>query len=214
MLGAAAVLAFFALVALNLAWSRHLAGHRLASTGHLALAAICAAAAAVLWSLAVEFEEYRTLDESEPVAELFFERTAPGRFRVTLTRLPEGRMQVFAMTGHQWRIDVRTLAWKNEALRLGLSPRYRLERLSARDTSREIGPGDSVSGYALAEDPDRDVWNGAREWALWTRQAQAVVAYGPWRPMTSGARFEVRLRPGDVAVKPVNETPAGARPRS
>ncbi len=210
MLGAAFVLAFFALVALILAWSRRLAGHQLASAGHLALAIACATATAVTGSLASDFASYLRLDEQQPVAEMFFERTGSRQFRATLTRLPEGRMQVFELPGDQWRIDARTLRWKNEAARLEWASRYRLERLSTRDTSADTGLEASVAGFDLNEDRGADVWTRSREGWAWSRQADAQVAYGPWRRMANGARFAVHLRDGKLYTEPSNEAAAAS----
>lgn len=210
MLGAAVVLAFFALVAAILAVSRRMAGHRLASAGHFVLAAACTTGAALAWSLANDFSNYRRLDERQAVAELYFEQAGSRRFRVTLTRLPHGRIQVFALTGDQWRVDARTLAWRNEAARLGVQPRYRLEQLNARDTAGAVGLAESVAGFDLGEDPGPDVWTKARTRSLWARQADAETAYGPWRPMANGARFEVRLLDGSVLVEPLNEAATDA----
>ncbi|MGB5104901.1 MAG: hypothetical protein WBO04_16495 [Steroidobacteraceae bacterium] len=210
MLGAAVVLAFFALVASILAVSRRMAGHRLASAGHLVLAVTCAGGALLSWSLANDFSNYRLLDERQAVAELYFEQTGSRRFRVTLTRLPHGRIQVFELMGDQWRIDARTLAWRNEAARLGVRPRYRLEQLNARDTTGAAGPARSVAGYDLGEDAGPDVWTKARYRSTWARQADAQTAYGPWQPMANGARFEVRLQGGSVLVEPLNEAAADA----
>lgn len=213
MLGAAAVLAFFAVVALLLALSRRLAGHRLASAGHLLLAAVTATGAVLLWSLAADFATYRLLHDEQPIAEIYFERTGSRHFRTTLTRLPHGRIQVFELRGDQWRIDARTLSWRNEAGRLGLLPRYRLEQLNARDTSREVGLEESVAGYDLGEDPGPDVWTKSRDASPWARQVDAQLAYGPWRPMANGARFGIRLRGDALHVEALNEASAGAQPQ-
>jgi len=209
-LGAAVVLAFFALVASILAVSRRMAGHRLASAGHLVLAAACAGGAVLTWSLAGDFSHYRPLDEQQAVAELYFEQTGSRRFRVTLTRLPHGRIQVFELRGDAWRIDARTLDWRNEAERLGVRPRYRLEQLNARDTTGEGGPAQAVTGYDLGEDAGPDVWTKARTRPFWARQADARSAYGPWRPLANGARFEVRLQAGSVLVEPLNDAATDA----
>lgn len=210
MLGAAVILAFFALVAAILAVSRRMAGHRLASAGHLVLAAACAGGAVLSWSLANDFSNYGRLDEQQAVAELYFEQTGSRRFHVTLTRLPHGRIQVFELTGDQWRIEARTLAWRNEAARLGVRPRYRLEQINARDTSGEVGPAESVAGYDLGEDPGPDLWTKARTLSPWARQADAKTAYGPWRSMVNGARFEVRLQGGSVLVEALDDAAADA----
>jgi hypothetical protein len=207
-LGAAAVLAFFALVALILASSRRLAGHRLAATGHLMLAGTCAVGAGLLWLLATDLATYRPVDEQQPIAELFLEQTGSRQFRATLTRLPEGRMQMFVLSGDHWRLDARTLDWTREAARLGLKPHYRIDRLNARDSSRETTAGESVSGYALGMESRADVWSRARDGSTLDRWIEAQRAYGPWRPMAHRARFEVRLRDGRLDAEPANDPTA------
>ena len=215
MLGVAAVLGFFTLVALVLASSRRLAGHRLAAAGHLVLAGGCAAGAATTWLLATDLATYRPVDEQQPVAELFFERTGSRQFRATLTRLPEGRIQMLVLSGDHWRLDARTLDWTGEAARLGLAPLYRLDRLNARDSSLDTAAGESVSGYLLGEKSRADVWSRSRGGSALERWVEARIAYGPWRPMAHRARFAVRLRDGQLDAEPINDpAAAGTAPGS
>ena len=208
--GVAIVLAVFSLIGMMLASSRWLAGRRLATAGHLLLAAASAAAAIVLWPIAANLEAYDRLAPDQPAAELYFEQTGSRHFRATLTRLPRGHIQVFEMSGDQWRIDARTLTWKDRAARLGLQPRFRLERLSARHTSRDVDPGRAVAGYPLGRDAGTDIWTCARNGSRWDRHVEARHAYGPWRPMANGARFEVRLRGSALEADPVNEAAAAS----
>ena len=210
MLGVAAVLAFYALIGVMLASSRWLAGRRLATAGHLLLGVASASGAAFLWPIATNLDSYDRLASDRPVAELYFEQTGSQRFRATLTRLPRGHIQVFELSGDQWRIDTRTLVWKDRAAWLGLQPRYRLERLSARRTSRDVDPGKAVAGYPLGRDAGTDIWTLSRQGSPWDRHVDARQAYGPWRPMANGARFEVRLQKSGLQADPVNEAAAAS----
>ena len=99
--GAAVVVTCFALVTLLLAWSRWLAGRRLAAAGHVAMATAAAAVALLMWSVTAGLESYEPVSRDQPIASLFVERTGPQRFRATLTRLPAGPVQVFELTGDQ-----------------------------------------------------------------------------------------------------------------
>ena len=215
MQGVAVVLAVFALIGLMLASSRWLARRRLASAGHLLLSFASAAGAILLWPIAANLEAYDRLGPDQAAAELYFEQTGSQHFRATLTRLPGGHLQVFELSGDQWRIDARTLRWKDRAAKLGLQPRFRLERLSARHTSRNVDPGKAVSGYPLGNDAGTDIWTRARGGSSWNRHVEARQAYGPWRPMANGARFEVRLRGSGLEADPINEAAAASlQPRS
>ncbi len=198
MRGTAVTLACFALVAALLAWSRWLARRRLASLGHVALAAACAAAAIFLWSAAGGMAGYEPLRPGHAIAEIRFDRVGPGRYRATLIRLPWGRVQLFEMTGESWRLEARTLRWHGRAADLGLKPVYRLERL-------ECGPaaGDNADrSYALASDQGMDVWTHVRSSAGWSRYAEAAVAEVPWNPMSDGAEFTVVVTPDGLLAQP------------
>lgn len=204
------VLAVFGVIGLMLASSRWLAGRRLATAGHLLLGVTSAAGAMVLWPIAVNLETYDRLAPDQAAAELYFEQIGSQRFRATLTRLPAGRVQVFELSGDQWRIDARILTWKDRAARLGFQPRFQLERLNARHTSRNVDPGQAVSGYSLDGDAGADLWAWSRGGPPWDRHVDARHAYGPWRPMANGARFEVRLRGSSLEADPINEAAAAS----
>jgi hypothetical protein len=83
-----AVLAGFALVAALLAWSRWLAGRRWAAAGHLLLTALLALALVGGWPILRYVQTFTPRAPERPVAELFFERIGPGRFRAAVTHLP------------------------------------------------------------------------------------------------------------------------------
>jgi hypothetical protein len=126
------------------------------------------------------------------VAELFFEQTGASRFRATLTRMPSGRMQVFELTGDQWRLDLRTLQWSERAAQFGPQARYRIERLASRPT--ESGQPVSVHELAVAGSPVPLL--GRLGSARGTPLLEARDRAGPWQPMANGARFQVRLTEG------------------
>jgi hypothetical protein len=207
--GVAVTLACFTLLASLLAWSRWLARHRLASLGHAALAAVCAALAAFLWVVTDGLDSFEPVRAGMAIAELRFDDAGPGRYRATLVRLPEGRVQVFGMPGDRWRIEARTIGWHEPAARLGLRPGVRLERL-------ESGRAEGAAGrsFALADDAGMDLWARVRGSPLWSRYAEAGVAEAPWVPMTSGAQFTVIATGRGLVVEPAGAAgPALAPPR-
>lgn len=205
MLTVPGILAGFVLLALLLAWSRWLAGRRWASAGHLLLAATLGAATALGWSMAGFLESYEVQVADRPVAELFFERVGTNRYRVALTRLPSGRMQVVELVGDEWRLDLRALDWSNRAAHLGAEPRYRIEALASRPSPAAVPSVPVGVTHDLGPREESVPWLAT----IGTRGGQPVVTMrdleGPWQPMAGGARFDVRLTAAHtVLVDPLN----------
>jgi len=201
--GVAVTLAGFTLLASLLAWSRWLARRRLASLGHAVLAAACAALAAFLLVVTDGLESFSPVRPGMAIAELRFDDAGPGRYRATLVRLPEGRVQVFEMPGERWRIEARTLGWHGPAAGLGLQPAVRLERLESGPAA--AGPAAQAAAgrsFALANAAGIDLWARVRGSPLWSRYAEAGVAEVPWQSMTSGAEFTVIANDRRLVVEP------------
>lgn len=199
------ILAGFAVIALLLAWSRWLVGRRWAAAGNLALALVLGVAVTCGWPFVAYLDTYEVRRVERPVAEIFFERSGPDRYRVALTRLPSGRMQVVELVGHQWRLDLRTLNWSERTTRLGPLPRYRIQALASRQAqSAPAGVPQGVT-HDLNRGADNVPWLarvGTRDGAPLTATRDLT---GPWQPMAHGARFDVRLTAEDaVVVDPLN----------
>jgi hypothetical protein len=208
--GAAVVVTCFALVALLLAWSRWLAGRRLAAAGHVAMAIAAAAGALLMWSLMSGLESYEPALRNQPIAALYVERTGSQNFRATLTRLPAGRVQVFELKGDQWRLEARTLNWQGIASHVGLDRMYRLERLSTRAARPLSGPETGGSSFSLGSDAPNDLWARGRTSPSWMRHVHGGHADGPWRPLANGAYFTVWLEGEALRVDAANEAAASA----
>jgi hypothetical protein len=149
-------------------------------------------------------------------------------------------MQVFEMSGDEWRLDVRTLVWTGRAAKLGLPDSFRLDRLSGRYLHTELAPEVASTtnpaasrpqaapgpvptllvpaSYALSDEdePGEDIWAQARTDSGWRNHVDARHAYGPWRPLADGARYDVSMTrvPGKAEVvldaRPANEAAAKA----
>ncbi len=227
--GALLLLLVFGLVAWLLGYSRWLAHRPWAAAGNVALGTVLFATCYALAPAAMHLSTYERLHEGETVAEVQCERTGDDGWRVTLTRLPGGRMQVYELNGEQWRIDARTLAWRGRAAQLGLVPRFRLERLSARFVHTRDGDAAADAGgatltavpasYALPGDDEvgSDLWSQARTGGPWRGRVDAGRAYGPWVALADGARFDVvviartpEAAEGRLDVRPANEAGAAA----
>lgn len=237
MLEAIIVLVVFGLIALLLGLSRWLARRHWAAAGNVAIALVFFVIAHRYWPAVVNLRTYEELPTNAMIAQVYCERTGPRAYRLTLTRLPGGRMQVYEMAGDEWRLDARTLAWHGRAARLGLQPSYRLDRLGARYLSPEPSDGADPAvqappptGYELsdADEPGEDVWAQARTAARWQDAVDAKHAVGPWQRFADGARYDVWMtrnprggpvlmdaRPGnEAAEKAMLYTPAKGNVRT
>jgi hypothetical protein len=203
-----AVIAGFAMLAALLAWSRWLARRRWAALGHLLLAVVATIVVVQGWPLATYLETYERRGAEQRVAELYFERTGPNRYRAAITRLPSGRMQVVELVGDEWRIELRALDVSRRASQLGLEPRYRIERLASQPSSGAAGTVTAGGSHALAAsaDPPWLAGFGARIGAPLTATRDLQ---GPWQPLAHGARFGVHLAADDaIEVDPLNAAAA------
>ena len=199
------VLSGFAVIAALLAWGRWLAGRRWAAAGHLLLAALLGLTLAGAWPIARYLQTFEPRVPERPVAELFFERVGPNRYRAAVTHLPTGRLQVVDLAGEEWRLELRLLDWTAGATHIGAQPRYRVEAVSSRPAPAAAA-GLPVGATARLTGGDEPVPWPAR---LGTNRGQPLVAtrplQGPWLPLVDGGRFDVRVNAGDaVEVDPLN----------
>ena len=239
MLGVIALCVAFGLLALLLSLSRWLAHRPWAAAGNLVVAIMLLLVALRLWPPVLHLQTYESMRPKALIAQVHCERTGPSAYRVTLTRLPAGHMQVFEMSGDEWRLDVRTLVWTGRAAQLGLPDSFRLDRLSGRYLHTELAPeggptatpaaSSSVAtepvpallvpaSYALSdgEVAGEDIWAQARTDSGWKGHIDARRGYGPWRPLAEGARYDVSMTrvPGKAEIvldaRPANEAAAKA----
>jgi hypothetical protein len=232
MLGVIALCVAFGLLALLLSLSRWLAHRPWAAAGNLAVAVLLLLVAHQLWPPVLHLQTYESMQPKALIAQVHCERTGPSAYRVTLTRLPAGHMQVFEISGDEWRLDVRTLAWTGVAAQLGLPDSFRLDRLSSRylrtELAAETTPTPAAAGPAPArlvpasfalsdeEEAGEDIWAQARTDSGWKAHVDARHAYGPWRPLAGGARYDVSMTraPGQAEAlldaRPANEAAAKA----
>jgi len=239
MLGVIALCVSFGLLALLLSLSRWLAHRPWAAAGNLAVAIVLLFVAQRLWPPVLHLQTYESMRPKALIAQVHCERTGPSAYRVTLTRLPAGHMQVFEMSGDEWRLDVRTLVWTGRAAKLGLPDSFRLDRLSGRYLHTELAPEAAPAAtpvarpdvspksapallvpasFALSDEDEagEDIWAQARTDSGWKAHVDARHAYGPWRPLADGARYDVAMTrvPGKSEVvldaRPANEAAAKA----
>src|SRR6476659_6655303 len=105
MTGVLVLALIFGVLAVLISFSRWLAHRHWAAAGNLLIAVVLFVLVRVFWPAADNLATYRSMPDEGPIAQLTCERTGPESYRVTLTRLPDGHMQVFEMRGDEWRLD-------------------------------------------------------------------------------------------------------------
>lgn len=196
------VIAAFAVVAALLAWSRWLAGRRWAAAGHLSLACAAGAGVALAGPVVAYVKTFEPLVAALPVAELAFEQTGADRYRVTLTRLPSGRMQMVDVVGREWQLQLRALQWADWTAPFGPAPAYRIEALEARSAGADRTV---VVEHGLDSAVGPAPWP-ARLGVRGRPMLEVRSISGGWVPMGDRIRYEVRLS----AAGRVEATPRGA----
>jgi hypothetical protein len=151
---------------------------------------------------------YERLVPGQEIAEVFVEWAGAGRYRVSLTRLPSGRMQVLELNGTEWRLEVRTLLWTGRAARFGLLPRQRVERIAAREATAQPGTGQAVE---LSRPAGRDFWTQVRSGSRVSRLAEANLLEGPWLALGDGHRYVLRISRTPLALE-ARRRPGGNEP--
>jgi hypothetical protein len=206
----AAALAVYGAVALLLAADRNVRNRRPAAIGHLVVAVLLLGTAALLWPVGKAIATYEVGRRGQPIADLYFEQLEPARFRVTLTRLPEGRMQVFDVRGAAWRLDARTLTWRGWALEIGGDPRYQLDRLTGLASAGDGAEPQPMATYELGDPLGIAFWQRARSSEQWRHIVEARQVYGANVPMVDGARFLVAFDELTLRARPANATAIAA----
>lgn len=194
------VIAAFAVVVALLAWSRWLAGRRWAAAGHLLLAITAGAGVILAWPLVAYVKTFEPLVATLPVAELTFEQIGSDRYRVVLTRLPSGRMQMIDVTGREWRLQLQALQWADWMAPCGPAPAYRIQSLDARSAATDRT---AVVEHGLDSPAGLVPWLAG----LGTRRGRPMLerhtVSGAWLPMGNRIRYEVRLSAtGRVEIAP------------
>ena len=203
----AVALALFGALAGLLGINRSLRNRRNAAFGYSALCVLLLVAATLLWPVGRAMRTFDFARTGQPVADLYFERLGESRFRVTLTRLPHGRMQVFELGGGAWRLDARTLTWRGWVRELGFDPRVQLDRLTgltgAADTDAQ-----AITTYDLGEPDGIAFWQRARVNEQWKRIVEARQVYGANVAMVDRARYVVVLVERGLEARPFTARPA------
>lgn len=153
--------------------------------------------------LAWDVFSYQQLLNEKTIATISFEQLGNQHYRAVLVD-SKGAEERFELRGDQWQLDARLLKWKGFVAAWGVTPGYRLDRLSGRYYSLEKERNSERTVYELhASRADVDVW-------YWLKLIQlpmldALYGSATFVPMSDGALFEVSLANSGLIARPLNE---------
>ena len=200
----AIVIAIFGLLLLAIACQRLFRARFLSATGSGLLGLLLLTAAALTFVVSLNFHTYARLTHEAPVAEIVFEARGPQSYRATLTRMPNGEMQVFMLAGDEWQLDARVLKWQGWANLFGLDAQYRLERVGGRYRDIEQERHSTRTVYDLSDNPGVDLWELSTRYPRWMPFVDAIYGSATYLPMADGARYEVKITQSGLIARPIN----------
>lgn len=201
----AIALAAFGMIALVTALRRLLRVRFFAAAKSSVIGFVLLGMATALFVVSSNLSSYARLTHEAPVADLAFEEMGPKLYRATLTRLPTGEIQSFALYGDDWQLDARVIKWLGVANLLGLDALYRLERVSGRygDVDQERSEPRSV--HSLAAPHTLDLWALARANPKWLPFVDALYGSATYLPMADGAHYRVTISQSGLVARPTND---------
>ena len=162
-------------------------------------------AASVVFGLsALDFYSYKQMDKDASIANVSFTRLASQQFKVSLVD-SAGTEAIYELSGDLWQLDARVLKWSKAMRSLGLTPGYRLDRLSGRYVALEEERNAPRTVYELSNSRSvLDVWQWLRDFGS---DSLISASYGSatYLPMADGALFSVRLSQTGLAAYPLND---------
>lgn len=177
----------------------------IAASGHGLTGSVLLVAAAAVGAIALNLQSYQRLTYEQPVAELAFQRIAPGQFEATLS-YPDGvARQTFMVEGDEWQLDARILKWQGLATFVGLDTQFRLERLSGRFHDLQRARAGPYTVHPLNTGAGLDVWALAQQHERWLPWVDATYGNATYLPMADGAVYEVRATASGLIGRPLNK---------
>ncbi|WP_341937153.1 cation/multidrug efflux pump [Marinimicrobium sp. C2-29] len=162
-------------------------------------------AALVLALIAADVFSYKQMVKEEPVATLSFEQLGEQHYEATLVH-SSGEEETFTLRGDQWQLDARVIKWQGLMGGLGVSPGYRLDRISGRYYSLAEERSSERTVYSLDNDGwGPDVWAWIKQNPGWFPVVDARYGSATFVPMAADALFEVRLSSTGLLARPLNE---------
>ena len=154
---------------------------------------------------ALDFYSYKQISREETVATLGFTEKGPQEYQVSLVD-DSGVEEFYELNGDLWQLDARIIKWNSSLAGLGLTPGYRLDRISGRYYSLEREQKSPRSAHQLGGSKSViDVWSWVREYGGDLAIIGATYGSATYMPMEDGALFSVNLTNSGLIARPLND---------
>jgi hypothetical protein len=143
-------------------------------------------------AVALGIQGYRALTREEVAARISVKPLAPQKFTATL-RYPDGREQVFDLTGDEIYVDAHILKWKPMANLIGLHTAYELDRVAGRYQAIDQERSAPRSVYLLREERPVELFRLRQRYAFLAPLYDAEYGSATFVQVTQPAELEVRV---------------------
>jgi hypothetical protein len=180
-----------------------------AALGFSALFLALAALAAVI---SVATHGYRALTHEEVAAVVVTRPTGPERFIATFT-FPDGRRELYELTGNALYVDAHILKWPPLANIVGLHTAYQLDRVSGRYDRLGEEQTKPRRTFALARPNPVDMFQLARRLAVLGRLVDTEYGSATFISTREPAHLELRVSTSGLLFRRVQSKGASTAPR-
>jgi hypothetical protein len=167
--------------------------------------------------LSVATQGYRALTREEVAAVVMTRPTGPAQFVATFT-FPDGRRELYELTGDAIYVDAHIVKWAPLANILGLHTAYQLDRVSGRYDRLEEEQTKPRRTFALSRPNPVDMFQLARSLAFLGRVVDTEYGSATFISARGPAALELRVSTSGLLFRPVApmaqdllSTPAGRR---
>ncbi|MGK0499962.1 MAG: hypothetical protein ACJAYG_001607 [Oceanicoccus sp.] len=162
-------------------------------------------AALLLTFSALDFYSYKQLSKEQAIATISFTKLDSQQFQASLVD-SDGVEQRYKLAGDLWQLDARIIKWHKSLAGIGLTPGYRLDRLSGRYYSLQEEKSSPRTVHQLGRGHSQlDIWQFLHDNLRDDSVVDASYGSATYLPMEDGALFTVTLSSTGLLARPLNE---------
>ena len=159
----------------------------------------------LLGLLVMDLYTYSEYQEDATIATMSFEEKAPQRYLAKMVDA-EGYESEYMILGDQWQLDARLFTWQPSLAVRGLTPTYRLDRMSGRYISLEQERESERSVHAIrSSTASLDIWQFVYQYQDYIPWLDTSYGSAIYSPMADGALYLVSMSRSGLVARPLND---------
>jgi hypothetical protein len=174
----------------------------------LVLALLFLALAALAASVSVAMQGYRALTREVVAATVVTRPIGPERFMAMFT-FPDGRRELYELTGNALYVDAHIVKWHPLANILGLHTAYQLDRVSGRYDRLEDEQTKPRRMFALSRPIPLDMFQLGRSLAFLPGLVDTEYGSATFSSARGPVELELRVSTSGLLFRPVGQTAQG-----